>query len=138
MGIGSDHTDRHLEEFNIPRSKQICPNLTSRRVWPLKDVRDHWDELVMKSTVTAQGQEILYQEGKLGLILDPEQLVDVVRQKVSGLLENLVVFSGTLGMLTEGFTYGERFTATLSDPVLNRSLEAGYDVNVLNYIYCSE
>ena len=136
VGIGSDHTDRHLEEFNIPRSKQICPNLTSRRVWPLGDIEDHWDKLIMKSTVIREGQEILYQEGSLGLIYDPRQLLDVVREKVSGPLENMVVFSGTVGMLTEGFTYGERFTATLSDPVLNRSLEAGYDVNILDYLIC--
>lgn len=136
VGIGSDHTDRHLEEFNIPRSKQICPNITSRRVWPLQDVRDHWDELVMKSMVTVQGQEILYQEGKLGLILDPEQLLDVVREKVPGPLKEMVIYSGTVGMLTDGFTYGERFTATLIDPVLDRSLESRYDVTILDSIAC--
>ena len=26
VGLGSDHTDRHLEETDIPRAKQICPN----------------------------------------------------------------------------------------------------------------
>ncbi|MCP5054020.1 MAG: DUF2848 domain-containing protein, partial [bacterium] len=30
VGLGSDHTDRHLEESDIPRAKQICPNLMSR------------------------------------------------------------------------------------------------------------
>ena len=134
VGIGSDHTDRHLEEFNIPRSKQICPNLSSQQVWPLEDIEAHWDELTMKSMVTANGRDILYQEGKLELILSPRQLMDIVRANISGPLENMVIYSGTVGMLTEGFTFGERFTATLNDPVLDRRLEISYDIQVLDYL----
>jgi hypothetical protein len=69
VGLGSDHTDRHLEEADIPRSKQICPNVLSRKVWPLKEVADHWDDLVMRSKVVSSGREMLYQEGQLALIL---------------------------------------------------------------------
>ena len=134
VGIGSDHTDRHLEEFNIPRSKQICPNLSSAKVWPLADVEGHWDKLSMKSTVTSNGKDILYQEGKLELILSPSQLMDFVQSKVPGPLENMVIYSGTVGMLTEGFTFGERFTASFSDPILNRRLETAYDIYVLDYL----
>ncbi len=35
VGLGSDHTDRKLEETDIPRSKQVCPNVLSKTVWPL-------------------------------------------------------------------------------------------------------
>lgn len=134
VGIGSDHTDRHLEEFNIPRSKQICPNLSSQQVWPLQDIEDHWDELSMKSMVTVNGRDILYQEGKLKLILSPRRLMDIIRTNISGPLENMVIYSGTVGMLTEGFTFGERFTASLSDPILDRSLEIAYDIQILEYL----
>jgi len=134
VGIGSDHTDRHLEEFNIPRSKQICPNLSSQQVWPLEDIEAHWDDLIMKSVVNVNGEEILYQEGRLGLILSPRQLMDIVRDSLSGPLENLIIYSGTVGMLTEGFTFGERFTAGLIDPELDRRLEIGYDIQVLDYL----
>ena len=51
VGLGSDHTDRHLEESDIPRAKQICPNLMSRTVWPLEEVESHWDDLLMSSHV---------------------------------------------------------------------------------------
>ncbi|MEX1301763.1 MAG: DUF2848 family protein, partial [Desulfotignum sp.] len=47
VGIGSDHTDRKLEETDIPRAKQVCPNIVSPVVWDLQDVSDHWDDLVM-------------------------------------------------------------------------------------------
>jgi hypothetical protein len=50
VGIGSDHTDRKLEETDIPRAKQVCPNIVSPVVWDLQDVSAHWDDLVMACT----------------------------------------------------------------------------------------
>lgn len=134
VGLGSDHSDRHLEKTDIPRCKQICPNIISKTVWPLSEVHDHWDELLIESRVVKDGEEILYQQGALALILDPEALMDLVRSRIGGPLEQMVIFSGTLGMLTGGFVYAERFVARLSDPTLNRHLELAYDVRPLNYI----
>lgn len=134
VGLGSDHTDRHLEEIDIPRSKQICPNVLSRKVWPLKEVADHWDDLVMRSKVMSSGREVLYQEGQLALILGPEDLMAFVRSKIPGPLDGTVIYSGTLGMLTGGFVYGERFEAELIDEKLNRRLELAYEIRPLDYL----
>jgi len=134
VGLGSDHTDRLLEETDIPRAKQICPNVIGRKVWSLDEVRDHWDDLEIQSKVIEDGQEILYQEGRLELILDPKDLMEFVCSKVPGPLDGTVIFSGTLGTLTGGFVYGERFIAQLVDLRLERRLYLDYDVLPLDYM----
>jgi hypothetical protein len=134
VGLGSDHTDRHLEEADIPRSKQICPNIVSPKVWPLAEVADHWDDLEIESKVVKDGEEVLYQQGRLGLILDPAGLMDFVRSKIPGPLEKMVIYSGTVGTLTGGFVFGETFSASLTDPKLGRSLELSYDIAPMNYM----
>lgn len=134
IGLGSDHTDRHLEETDIPRAKQICPNIISRTVWPLEEVEDHWDDLLMSAHTVEHGKKILYQEGRLGLLLNPAELMAFVKSQIPGPLENLVIFSGTMGMLTGEFVFGEKFSAKLIDEKLNRRLEISYDVKPLDYL----
>jgi hypothetical protein len=134
VGLGSDHTDRHLEETDIPRAKQICPNVISSTVWPLSEVLPHWDDLEIESRMIKDGKEIVYQKGHLGLIFDPPALMELVRSKTPGSLDGMVVYSGTLSNLTGDFVFGERFMATLTDPKLGRSLALGYDVLPLDYL----
>ena len=134
VGLGSDHTDRHLEEADIPRSKQICPNILGRKVWPLAEVADHWDDLEIESKVVKAGEEVLYQQGRLELILDPPGLIQLVRSRLQGPLEGMVIYSGTLGTLTGGFVFGEKFSATLTDPKLGRSLQVSYDIMPMSYM----
>ena len=134
VGLGSDHTDRHLEEVDIPRAKQICPNLISRTVWPLAEVENHWDDLLMNANVVKDGKDSLYQEGRLGLLLNPAELMSFVKSKISGPLENLIIFSGTMGMLTGEFIFSQKFSAKLIDEKLNRRLEIFYDIKPLDYL----
>ena len=134
VGLGSDHTDRHLEETDIPRSKQICPNLMGRTVWPLEEVERHWDDLLMSANVVKDGEDIRYQEGRLGLLLNPMELMSFVKSKMGGPLENLIIFSGTMGMLTGEFVFGESFSAKLVDEKIKRHLEISYDVKPLDYL----
>ena len=134
VGLGSDHTDRFLEEVDIPRSKQICPNIMSRVVWPLDEVAAHWDDLVIGATVTRDGEATRYQEGRLGLLLNPAELMDFVRGKLGGPLKDTVIFSGTMGMLGGEFLYGERFSGELIDNHLDRRLGIDYSVKTLDYL----
>jgi len=134
VGLGSDHTDRHLEETDIPRSKQICPNVMSRTVWPLAEVQEQWDDLLMSASVVKNAEAIPYQEGRLGLLLNPAELMAFVKSKISGPLENLIIFSGTMGTLTGEFVFGESFSAKLIDEKTNRRLEISYDVKPLDYL----
>jgi hypothetical protein len=134
VGVGSDHTDRHLEEKDIPRAKQICPNVMSRKVWCLAECMDHWDDLVIEAKVMKKGEEILYQQGSLALIMDPKALMEFVATKLQPPLEKMIIYSGTLGSLTGGFVFGEQFMANLTDPKLGRSLDLSYEIFPLNYI----
>jgi hypothetical protein len=134
VGLGSDHTDRHLEETDIPRAKQICPNLISRKVWALSEVEDHWDEIEMESKMIKNGKEVLYQKGHLALIMDPRSLMRFISSKIAGPLNGTVIYSGTIGSLTGGFVFGERFLAGLFDPRLNRRIDLAYVVKPLDYM----
>jgi len=134
VAIGSDHTDRHLEESDIPRSKQICPNIMSSTVWPLGEIADHWDDVIMRAVVSDGGRDILYQEGSLGLLMNPSDLISFVKSKIPGPLEDMLIFSGTMGTLTGGFVYGQRFHGELVDELLGRRLHVSYDVRPLDYL----
>ena len=134
IGLGSDHTDRKLEETDIPRAKQICPNLMAATVWPLEELTDHWDRIKMRLVQTVDGEEVLYQEGPLELMMTPKALMDLVQSRLPGSLEGYVVFSGTIGNLTGGFVYGRRVRAELIDPVLKRSLSLEYKVQPIDYL----
>jgi len=134
VGLGSDHTDRHLEEIDIPRAKQICPNLMAPTVWPLKEIERHWDDLLMSANVIKDGKDSRYQEGRLGLLLNPAELMSFVKSQIPGPLENLIIYSGTMGMLTGEFVFGQKFSAQLIDEKLNRRLELSYHVKPLDYL----
>lgn len=134
VGLGSDHTDRHLEESDIPRAKQICPNLMSRTVWPLDEVEGHWDDLLLSATAVKNGEAIPYQEGRLSLLLNPSELLAFVKTKIPGPIQDLVIFSGTMGMLTADFVFAEKFCTQLIDEKLKRRLEIAYDIKPLDYL----
>jgi len=134
VGIGSDHTDRKLEELDIPRAKQITPNLISPVVWDLKDVEEHWDSLSMECSVKKDADTILYQKGSLGLLMSPSELLAFVAQKIEGPLQNIVIFSGTVKMETADFVFADTFSGLLSDPTLNRSIGFSYRIIPMNYM----
>ncbi|HCY85789.1 MAG TPA: hypothetical protein DHV36_11700 [Desulfobacteraceae bacterium] len=128
VGIGSDHTDRKLEELDIPRAKQITPNVFAPVVWPLAEVESHWDRLIMGCDVTLDGEQVVYQEGELALLMSPAELMALVKEKVNGSLDGAVIYSGTVKMETEEFVFADRFEGRLEDPVLGRAISFGYDI----------
>lgn len=134
VGIGSDHTDRKLEETDIPRAKQMCPNIISPRVWDLKDVAGHWDDLVMACRVEKNGSDLVYQNGSLDLLMSPAELMAFVSKKITGPLTNLVIFSGTVKMETPEFVFADRFSGSLTDPVLKRELAFSYRICPMDYM----
>ena len=105
-----------------------------RTVWPLEEVASHWDDLLMSANVVKDGKDILYQEGRLGLLLNPAELMSFVKSKISDPLENLIIFSGTMGMLTGEFVFAQTFSAKMIDGKLNRHLNIAYDINPLGYL----
>lgn len=127
VGVGSDHTDRELEETSIPHSKQLCAKVLSGVVWAFEDVRDRWDELVLRSR--SDGEP--YQEGTLASLLPVEGLVAAV--PAARRAPAMIVFGGTLPT-SGGLRTGSRFEGELIDPSGDRSLAIGYDVRVVEPI----
>ena len=80
------------------------------------------------------GKDTLYQEGRLGLLLNPAELISFVKSKIGEPLENLIIYSGTMGMLTGEFVFSHKFSAKLIDEKLNRLLEISYDIRPLDYL----
>lgn len=134
VGVGSDHTDREMEATDIPRSKQICAKPIARDVWRLAEVADHWDELVLRSWVRDDGEIVRYQEGPLVRLMTPHDILDYLRGHVRVPAAPMVIFSGTLPLLTEGFRSTASFAVELADPRRNRSLRCEYAVRVLDYL----
>ena len=134
VGVGSDHTDRKLERFDIAWSKNICPNVISKELWSFDDILSHWDEIVLRSWVTRNGKRSLYQEAPLRSILSPKELISFVRSKVQGELDHVVIFSGTIGILKGELIFGEKFEAELEDPVSGDRLSVLYSIIPLNFV----
>jgi len=88
----------------------------------------------MSANVVKAGKDIPYQKGRLGLLLNPSELMSFVKSKIGGPLENMIIFSGTMGMLTGEFVFGESFSAKLVDEKINRRLEISYEVKQLDYL----
>ncbi|MGI5963255.1 MAG: DUF2848 family protein [Lawsonibacter sp.] len=130
LGIGSDHSDRDLETYNVPMAKQMCPNLVAETVWPMEEVADHFDQLVMRAYVTKDGVRSLYQEGSVAELMDPKQQVEQVEAHLGRKCQNAVIYSGTLPT-KDGMICGEKFEYEMVDPVLDRRIASEYDLKFL-------
>jgi hypothetical protein len=133
IGVGSDHTDRELERLNILKSKQVCPAVISKNLWKYEEVKAHWDRIEIRSWVVSRGEKLLYQESTLGTILPPEDLVELVDQRVDGSIQGIAILSGTPPILTENMIFSDRFSGELLDPVLDRRIEFAYTVESIDW-----
>jgi len=131
--VGSDHTDRELEKYNVVLSKQICLNVISPKIWHYEDVKDHWDDLIMKAWIKKDDKRQLYQEGKLGGMLKPEELIEKVRLRVSGDLTGAVVYSGTFPIIGGELSYSSYFEVELIDEHLKRKIQHVYNAKPITW-----
>ncbi len=123
--VGSDHTDRDAERCNVLAGKHMYPKVVARRAWPIEEVQDHWDSLILRSWVLEDSTKIPYQEGPLKLLLRPEKLLEQVSEVVQE-LRNIVIFSGTIPTLKGEIRVSEYFEVELYDPVLDREISHYY------------
>jgi hypothetical protein len=129
VGVGSDHTDRQLETDSITMAKQICDKPIGATFWRLREVEEHWDQLLLRSRITIDGAPQLYQEGSVAELLPP---IDLIRRRANAdrLEEGVVMFGGTLAV-HGGLRPAQRFEGELEDPVLERRISVAYDVHTL-------
>jgi predicted amidohydrolase len=117
--VGSDHTDRSLEQDSIALSKQVVPKVVAREAWRLDEVADHWDQLKLTATVGTEARA--YQETGVDFFLEPANILEIVNAGTG-----TVVFCGTVSSLQGGFDFDPVFSGRLHDPVLDRSIEFTY------------
>lgn len=130
VGVGSDHTDRDLESFSVSASKQLCEKPIAKELWPYDAVAPHWDRLILRSWITTDGSEALYQEGTLDELLPADELI---ARAEPPLADGTVMFCGTLAA-RGGIRPAAVFRYELEDPVLGRTIDGRYSVRILPLI----
>jgi hypothetical protein len=127
LGMGSDHTDRKAETMGIALSKQLCPKPLGRTLWPLAEVADHWDRLLLRSFATIAGKRQKYQEGYLSAMRPP---ADLIGRYGAGLATDTIMYCGTFAAIG-GIRPASRFEMEMEDPVLGRTMTSAYDIRVM-------
>ena len=128
LGVGSDHTDRKLEAYSVPHSKQVCAKPVSPSLWAFDEVRDHLDELQLNSWICENGEWVDYQSGTLEHILPLAELIDGAELK-----DGAAMVCGTLPALG-GIRPAGAFRMQIADPRLNRRITSEYQVRSLPVI----
>lgn len=131
--VGSDHTDRGIEKVSVDISKQAYPKIIAPVAWRYEDIVDHWDEIVLRSTVWINGRETLYQNSTLKALVTPNDLLNII-DEAGVSRRNLILFSGTIPSVTGKLLYGEKFRMEMIDPVLNRCISYEYRIKQLPQI----
>jgi hypothetical protein len=130
IGVGSDETDRGFEKYSIPASKQMCSKVMAPVVWPYQEIKDHWDQIVIRSWMTVEGKQMLYQEDTLAAILNVETLLEQLPKDDNLSTKQMALFSGTISTKA-GLIFGEKFDFEMEDPLLKRKITHGYHIRVL-------
>lgn len=130
VSLASDHTDRKLETHSVALSKQVCAKPVGRTAWPLADVADYWDELVIRSQIEENGATVLYQEGLLASLRTPMDLIAGYAGGASLLPDGAGMTCGTVAAIG-GIRPSRSFSMELFDPRRNRMLRHRYDIEVL-------
>ena len=128
--VGADHTDRKLESYGVAHSKQVCPKVIARTAWRFEDVEPHWDQIILRSFIEEGGKKVPYQEGLLGKIRAPRDLIAGWRNGDKRLPAGVAMFCGTVPAIG-GIRSSSRFDMELDDPVLGRKISHSYIVQAL-------
>ena len=126
VGVGSDHTDREVETYNVTVSKQMCDKPIAREFWPFADVAPHWDKLMLRSYIPEDGKRVLYQEGAVAGMIAPLDLIKRYTGK-SELPDGTLMFCGTFAA-KGGIRPAPSFEYELEDPALGRKIASGYAI----------
>lgn len=151
ISVGSDHNDRSVginiwsdalgRVYDSAKSKQMVPAVVARDAWRYEHVRDHWDDLHLKSYVTVSGARIPYQDFRLRDLVDLEYHF---RSEPWIKEDGVVLLGGSTGILPSvpsnvyqfqpsleglpGLIFPPDFHFEVHDPVLNRTISHSYRI----------
>lgn len=126
LGVGSDHTDRDLERTSVPAAKAGCPKPLGTTIvkMPPDPATWTWDSLSISSTVDQHP----YQNDRLTAIRRPDDLLRQLDKRFDDLGDSVVVYMGTVPLLSDGFISGKTWDITLHLPDLSSELNHTYVV----------
>lgn len=124
--VGSDHTDRELERTSFGAAKTACPKVVAGRVWPLQEIGDLWDEMVVASYLP---DGVTYQREAASFLLPPRETIAVIDATLGVSDRPVVVFLGTVPLLS-GLVCSPAFEARLE--LLGRELSFTYQVRAFD------
>lgn len=127
LGIGSDHTDRKVEAIGVTISKQLCAKPLARGLWRFESVKNHWDELIVRSWIVQNNERRLYQEGSLKNMRHPKDLLTLYGGEQFALPQGTIMFCGTIAVHGD-LSHSDSFEMEIEDPVLQRKLNHKYQV----------
>jgi hypothetical protein len=129
IGLGSDHTDRKVEAYSVPISKQLCHKPLAPQLWRFEDVAAHWDKLELRAFIPEGNQLKLYQEGTVANMRLPVELIRPYA-KSDRLAPGTAMFGGTFAAIG-GVRAASEFHMALHDPVRGRTIEHRYRIQTL-------
>jgi hypothetical protein len=124
VGVGSDHTDREVETYGVAVAKQLCEKPIGSQFWDYSKVAGHWDQLTFRSWIDS---DTLYQEGVLGSLLHPDDLIELAEPAVT---DGTLMFCGTSAAIG-GIRPAQTFRYELVDPVRGRRIQGSYAMKAL-------
>ena len=130
IGVGSDHTDRKVETYDVAVSKQMCAKPVAAELWRFDEIADHWDEIELGSTIVTNGRRETYQAGNVAAMRPPPELIALYAPETEKLAPGTLMFCGTLAVIG-GVRPADAFEVRLHDPVLERTITNRYDIQTL-------
>ncbi len=127
--LGSDHTDRKVEAYSVPVSKQLCHKPFAPQLWRFEDIAGHWDKIELRAFVVENGARTLYQEGTVAKMRVPVELIRPYA-KSDRLPPGTVMFGGTFAVIG-GLRPASEFHMEMVDPVRGRKIEHNYRIHTL-------
>lgn len=128
IGLISDHCDREVSALKVTKSKQVCSRPVCRQVWRWEDIKDHWNQITLKSYQYVDGKEVPYQEGCLGDYIPLEDIVAFAESSMKT-ESNYLIMSGTVATVS-GYFDNSGFVGRMHDPVLKRTLTVEYKLDI--------
>lgn len=124
LGIASDHTDRHVETFDIGDSKRACPKPVAGTVVAVPELDGlNLDACRARSWVDGR----LYQDGTLDKLRTPDNVVGLLLERNEIGDRDFVCLGGTLPVIGGEFIYGRDWRIELTFPNGN-TIEHTYSI----------
>ncbi|MGH9194135.1 MAG: DUF2848 family protein [Acidimicrobiia bacterium] len=124
VGVGSDHTARDMARESVVGGKTACCKPVGRDVIPAGLMIENWDQFELHSSV--EGKD--YQKSSLGEMQPLNEIVDAYQLESKSSTDGLVMFLGTVPMLSGELRYGQDFLARIAGGGI--TLSCRYDVRV--------